>query len=318
MIARSLPAVAAALPPAILAREAGTVAMVLGQRGSGFHQAIARGARGDAAELEADLGAAVEIQAAANCAANEQVALLDTVLAAAPAATVLAPTSSTSLVAPLADAAQSGVVIVAVDTTLDDPSMLSAEVATDNFQVGVETAKALMAALGDRTGSVAQVNSIPGISTVDARIAGIEAEIAKHPGLTCIGSQFATEDVAQAEQAFGALIPVNPDLVGVAAQSSNPAIGVARGIRAAGVAGQVVAAGADADPPEIEALRGGLLGAPVTQQPWETGYQGMTQAVVALRGEPAAAPIGTGTVTATAATIDAPGIARFLYEGDCM
>jgi ribose transport system substrate-binding protein len=315
MRTRSILLTALALAPQIApAQEVGTVALVLGQRGSGFHQAIACGARAAADEL----GVEVEIQAAANYAATEQVPLLNSVLATGPAAIVLDPTSSTSLVAPLADAASQGVTIVAVDTTVDDPSMLTAEVATDNFQVGVETAKALVELLDGRTGSVAQINSIPGISTVDARIAGFESEIAQHPELTYIGNQFATEDVAQAQQAFGSLISAHPDLVGVVAQSNNPAIGIAGGIRAAGVADQVVAVGVDADPPEIDALREGLLDALVIQQPWEMGYQGVTQAVAALRDEPVTTPIGTGTVTATVETIDDPEVARFLYEGNCM
>jgi ribose transport system substrate-binding protein len=315
MRTRSILLATLALAPQIApAQEVGTIALVLGQRGSGFHQAIACGARAAADEL----GVGVEIQAAANYAATEQIPLLNSVLATGPAAIVLDPTSSTSLVAPLADAASQGVTIVAVDTTVDDPSMLTAEVATDNFQVGVETAKALVELLDGRTGSVAQINSIPGISTVDARIAGFESEIAKHPGLTYIGNQFAREDVAQAQQAFGSLISAHPDLVGVVAQSNNPAIGIAGGIRAAGVADQVVAVGVDADPPEIDALRERLLDALVIQQPWEMGYQGVTQAVAALRGEPVTTPIGTGTVTATTETIDDPEVARFLYEGNCM
>ncbi len=46
----------------------------------------------------------------------------------------------------------------------------------------------------------------------------------------------------------------------------------------------MVAVGVDADPPEIEALREGLLDALVIQQPWEMGYQGVSQAIAALRG----------------------------------
>ncbi len=148
MRSRSILLATLSLAPQIAsAQDVGTVALVLGQRGSGFHQAIACGARAAAEEF----GAEVEIQAAANYAATEQIPLLNSVLATGPAAIVLDPTSSTSLVAPLADAAAQGVTIVAVDTTVDDPSMLTAEVATDNFQVGVETAKALVELLDGRT-----------------------------------------------------------------------------------------------------------------------------------------------------------------------
>lgn len=91
-------------------------------------------------------------------------------MATSPSAIVLDPTSSTALIAPLMEAAANGAKIVAVDTTLDDPSVLAAVVGTDNESVGRETAKALAKALEGKSGKVAQINSIPGISTVDARI----------------------------------------------------------------------------------------------------------------------------------------------------
>lgn len=302
------------LPQLALAQDLGTIALVLGQRSSGFHEAIACGARAAADEL----GVKIEIQAAAQYSATQQVPLLNSVLATGPAAVVLDPTSSTALIAPLADAAASGTIVVAVDTTVDDPSMLTAQVATDNHKVGVEVARALALALDGKTGKVAQINSIPGISTVDARIGGFEEEIAKYPNLTYIGNQFASEDIPQAQQAFASLMAANPDLIGVAAQSNNPAIGIAGGIRSSGVAGAIYAVAVDADEAQIEALQDGLLGALVIQQPWVMGYEGVTQAVRALRGETVTTPIGTGTVTATRETISTPEVAQYLYKGNCI
>jgi len=291
-----------------------TVALVLGQRGSGFHEAIACGARDKAKAL----GVNVNIQAAPNYAASDQIPLLNSVLATKPDAIVLDPTSSEALIAPLKEAAATGAKIVAVDTTLDDPSMLSAWVGTDNIAVGREAAKALVALLGDKTGKVALINSIPGISTVDDRIKGFEEEIGKHPGLVYIGNQFATEDVAQAQTAFTALMSANPDLVGVGALSNNPAMGIAGGIRSAGVAEDVVAVGVDADEVEITALREGMLDALVIQQPFVMGSVGLEQAVNAVRGQPVTASTGTGTVTATRDNLDTPDVQKYLYVGNCI
>jgi len=291
-----------------------TVALVLGQRGSGFHEAIACGARDKAKAL----GVNVNIQAAPNYAASDQIPLLNSVLATKPDAIVLDPTSSEALIAPLKEAAATGAKIVAVDTTLDDPSMLSAWVGTDNIAVGREAAKALVALLGDKTGKVALINSIPGISTVDDRIKGFEEEIGKHPGLVYIGNQFATEDVAQAQTAFTALMSANPDLIGVGALSNNPAMGIAGGIRSAGVADDVVAVGVDADEVEITALREGMLDALVIQQPFVMGSVGLEQAVNAVRGQPVVASTGTGTVTATRDNLDTPDVQKYLYVGNCI
>lgn len=303
-----------ALVPAAAFAEDWNVALVLGERGSGFHQAIACGARAAAEELEIQ----IDVQASPTYSATAQVPVLNSVLATNPAAIVLDPTSSTALIAPLQDAAATGAIIVAVDTTVDDPSMLSAEVATDNFQVGVAAARELAAMLDGQTGDVAQINSIPGISTVDARIAGFEAEIANYPNLNYVGNQFAGEDIPKAQQAFSSLLSANPNLIGVAAQSNNPAIGIAGGIRANGVADTVAAVAVDADEAQIEALREGLLDALIIQQPWEMGYQGVVQAVNALNGDEVTTPIGTSTVTATANTIDDPEVAKYLYEGNCI
>ncbi|MDX0886597.1 substrate-binding domain-containing protein [Sinorhizobium medicae] len=291
-----------------------SVSLVLGQRNSGFHEAIACGARAAAKEL----GVKVNIQAAPTYSASEQIPVLNAVMATSPSAIVLDPTSSTALIAPLMEAAANGAKIVAVDTTLDDPSVLSAVVGTDNESVGRETAKALAKALDGKSGKVAQINSIPGISTVDARIKGFEEEIKKYPNLTYIGNQFASEDIPKAQQAYVSLMSANPDLIGVVSQSNNPAIGVAGGIRSTETAESVVAIAVDADEAEIEALNEGLLDALVIQQPYEMGYVGFKQAVAAVKSEPVETPIGTGTVTATKANIADPDVAKYLYEGNCI
>src|SRR4051812_3509369 len=91
-----------------------SISLVLGQRNSGFHEAIACGARAAAKEL----GVKVNIQAAPNYSASEQIPVLNSVMATSPSAIVLDPTSSTALIAPLTEAAANGAKIVAVDTTL--------------------------------------------------------------------------------------------------------------------------------------------------------------------------------------------------------
>ena len=90
-----------------------TVALVLAQRNSGFHQAIACGARAAAMEL----GVTINVQAAAVYSAVDQIPLLYSVMATAPDAIVIDPAHATSLLAPLREAARSGAKIVAVDTS---------------------------------------------------------------------------------------------------------------------------------------------------------------------------------------------------------
>jgi ribose transport system substrate-binding protein len=314
LIARLAGATAAALlATAAAAQERPHVELVLGIQ-IGFHEAIACGARAAAEEFGADIG----IQAAKNYGPADQIPLLNSVLATQPDFVILDPTNRTALVAPLADAVAQGAKVIAVDTTLDDTSMLTARIGTDNVEVGRQLARALAQQLEGQTGKIAMVASSPGISTIDDRIKGFEEEIANYPDLEFIDTQYAGNEVGQATSTFSSLLSANPDLIGVAAPSENPTMGVAAAIRSAGVADSVAAAGVDASEAQIAALREGLLDALVIQQPYAMGYEAVKAAVAVANGEDVPAEASTGAVIGTAANIDDPEITQYLYVGNCI
>ncbi|TKT74455.1 ABC transporter substrate-binding protein [Aquamicrobium sp. LC103] len=289
------------------------VELVLGIQ-IGFHEAIACGARAAAEEFGAD----VTVQAAKNYGPADQVPLLNSVLARSPDFIILDPTNRTSLVAPLMDVASQGVKVIAVDTTLDDTSMLTARIGTDNVEVGRQLARALAEQVGPEGGKVVMVGSSPGISTVDQRIQGFEEEIATIENIEFIGTQYAGNEVSQAQNMFSSLLSANPDLVGVASPSENPSMGVAGAIRNAGVSDTVSAAGVDASEAQIELLREGILDALVIQQPYEMGYQAVEAAVKVANGEEVAAESGTGAIIGTQTNIDDPEVSKYLYKGSCI
>lgn len=289
------------------------VELVLGIQ-IGFHEAIACGARAAAEKFGAD----IKIQAAKNYGPADQVPLLNSVLARQPDFIVLDPTNRTSLVAPLKDVVAQGVKVIAVDTTLDDTSILTARIGTDNVEVGRQLARALAEQIGPKGGKVVMVGSSPGISTVDQRIQGFEEQIAKIKDIEFIGTQYAGNEVSQAQNMFSSLLSANPDLVGVASPSENPTMGVAGAIRNAGVSDSVALAGVDASEAEIELLRAGIIDALVIQQPYEMGYQAVEAAVKVANGGKVAAETGTGAVIGTKANIAEPDVAKYLYKGSCI
>jgi len=289
------------------------VELVLGIQ-IGFHEAIACGARAAAKEY----GAAIEVQAAQNYGPADQVPLLNSVMAKSPDFIIMDPTNRTAMVAPIKEAVASGVKVIAVDTTLDDTSMLTARIGTDNVEVGRSVARALAAQLGDKTGKVIMVSSSPGISTVDQRVEGFEEEIKKFPNLTVLPTQNSGNTPAEAQTTFTAVLSANPDLIGVASPSENPTMGVASGIRAAGVKEDVAAVGVDASEAQIEAMKEGLLDALVIQKPFEMGYTAVKYAVAASKGEAVPAETPVGAVIGTRETLDKPEVADFLYKGHCI
>lgn len=289
------------------------VELVLGIQ-IGFHEAIACGARAAGDEFGAD----VTIQAAKNYGPADQVPLLNSVLARKPDFIILDPTNRTSMVAPLMDVVGQGVKVIAVDSTLDDTSMLTARIGTDNIEVGRQLARALAEQIGDKQGKVVMVGSSPGISTVDQRIQGFEEEVAKFKNIEFIGTQYAGNEVSQAQNMFSSILSANPDLVGVASPSENPTMGVAGAIRNAGVAETVSAAGVDASEAQIELLREGMIDALVIQQPYEMGYKAVESAVTVAKGGQVPAETGTGAIIGTATNIDTPEVSKYLYKGHCI
>lgn len=295
------------------AQEVPDVELVLGIQ-IGFHEAIACGAEAAGEEF----GANVTVQAAQNYGPADQIPLLNSVLARGPDFVILDPTNRTAMVAPLQEAVAAGVKVIAVDTTLDDTSMLTARIGTDNVEVGRQLARALVDQLDGQSGKVVMVGSSPGISTIDQRVQGFEEEIANYPDLEYLGVQYAGNEVAQATSLFSSLLSANPDLVGVAAPSENPTMGAAAGIRAAGVGEDVVLAGVDASEAQVSLLREGLIDALVIQKPYEMGYDAVHYAVQVANGEAVPPETGTGAVIGTRDSIDTPEVADFLYVGSCI
>lgn len=296
-----------------MAQETPTVELVLGIQ-IGFHEAIACGARAAAEEFGAD----ITVQAAQNYGPADQVPLLNSVMARQPDFIVMDPTNRTALVAPIQEAVNAGSKVIAVDTTLDDTSMLTARVGTDNVEVGRQLARALAEQLGDQTGKVIMIGSSPGISTVDQRIQGFEEQIVTYDNIEFIGTQYAGNEVSQAQTMFSSILAANPDLIGVAGPSENPTMGVAGGIRSAGVANDVALAGVDASETQVELLREGIIDALVIQQPYSMGYTAVEYAVKVANGEEVPAETGTGAVIGTADNIDDPEVSQYLYEGQCI
>ena len=92
--------------------------------------------------------------------------------------------------APIVAAVKAGIPVLFVDTTLNDSSMAVTTISTDNLAGGKAAADALAKVLGTKGGKVAGINTVPGVSTTDARMAGFTQELKKYPQLDNLGTTF--------------------------------------------------------------------------------------------------------------------------------
>ena len=81
-----------------------------------------------------------------------------------------------------------------------------------------------------------------------------------------------------------------------------------------GVAGKVKIVGYDADPTQIQDLKGGVVDALVAQEPYQEGVDGVQQAVNAITGKPTKSLLTTTTVL-TKANLAANS--KYIYKSSC-
>ena len=286
------------------------VAFIQGVAGDEFYITMQCGIEA-AAE---DLGVTVETQGAQQFDPALQTPIVDSVVASAPDGLLIAPTDVTAMNRPLKAAADAGITVGLVDTTLEDPSMAVTQVASDNEGGGAAAFEAIKEANPDG-GTVLVVGHEPGISTNEARIKGFLDALEADPAFTALPTQYAQNDPAEGARIVTSTLQSTPDLIGIFGTNLFAAEGAATGLRQAGAQDQVTVVGFDAGPAQVEALENGTVQALIAQQPADIGRQGLEQVVAALNGEEPEAEIQTGFTIITKDNLADNQDA--LYKSDC-
>ncbi|MEV7574713.1 ABC transporter substrate-binding protein [Pseudarthrobacter sp. NPDC089323] len=241
--------------------------------------------------------------------------ILDSVVASKPDALLISPTDATALQVPIKAAADAGIKIVLVDTTLGDPSVAVSAIASDNRGGGAE-AFAAIKKLNPSGGKVLVVSTDPGVSTLDERVAGFEGAVKEDSAFNYVGVQYSHNDPAEAAKLVSAALAKDPDIVGIFAGNTAAAEGSATGVRQAGMKNQVKIVGFDAGPAQIKQLKEGTVQALIAQQPEQIGVDGVKQALAALKGTEVTSKIQTSFKVITQENVDTDG-ADYVYKSGC-
>ncbi len=260
-------------------------------------------------------GATVTTQGPQKFDPTLQKPIVDSVVASKPDAILVAPTDVSAMQAPLKAAADAGIKVVLVDTTVNDPSFAVSQISSDNLGGGKAAFNGIKQ-LAPKGGKVLVVSVDPGISTTDARVKGFEDAAKGDPSFTYLGVQYSHNDPATAAKIVTAALQKDPDIVGVFATNLFAAEGTATGIRQAGKQNQVKVVGFDAGPDQVKALRDGTLQALVAQQPGTIGVDGVQQAIAALDGKSTTKKIQTGFTIVTKQNMDGDAKSA-LYKSSC-
>jgi ribose transport system substrate-binding protein len=286
------------------------VTFVQGVAGDEFYITMECGIR-EAAE---ELGVNVTVQGPQQFDPALQAPIVDSVVASQPDGLLIAPTDVSAMYRPIQAAADAGVTVGLVDTTLEDPSMAVTRVASDNEGGGAAAFQAIKEA-NPEGGKVLVVGHEPGISTNEARIKGFTDALAEDPSFEALPTQYAQNDPAEGARIVTSTLQAHPDLIGVFGTNLFAAEGAATGLRQANAAEKVTVVGFDAGPAQVEALENGTVQALIAQQPAEIGRLGLEQVMAALNGEEAEAEIQTRFTIITQENLEENRDA--LYQSDC-
>lgn len=287
------------------------IAFIQGVIGDNFYISMECGVRAAAEEL----GVEVSVQGPQKWDPALQQPILTSVMATKPGAILIAPNDVSALQRPLEEAAKDSKIVL-VDTTVEDPSIAVSEIASDNVGGGA-AAFAAIQELVPGGGQVLVIDNQPGISTSDARVQGFEEAVAEDSSFEYVGVQYAKNQPAEAANIVTSTLQRYPDLKAIFATNLFSAEGAATGIEQAGATGKVQIIGFDAGPAQVDALKDGTVQAVIAQQPYDIGYQGVQQAVAAIKGEPTEAKIQTGFTIVTMENLETEEGQAALYASEC-
>jgi ribose transport system substrate-binding protein len=287
-----------------------TIALVPGLTTDPFYITMHAGAAAEAKKL----GVKLTWQGGTTFSPTSQLPVVNSLLAEKPSALLIAPTDVKALQSPIQRFTQSSIPVVAVDTTIDDTSLLTTAITSNNTQGGAAAADTI-AKLAHDTGDVAVDNVTPGVSTTDARQAGFLAEMKKYPNMKVVATEYNNDSATLAETQVRDLILAHSNLVGVFGTNLYGAQGAGEAVDAAGKKGKVFVAGYDAEPAEVQLLKSGVIDILVVQQPAVEGMDGVLYAYDKLTGKTSAIPksVLVPNVIATTATASSASVSKYFY-----
>jgi ribose transport system substrate-binding protein len=294
--AKPASAASASAPPA---RQIGLVMKTLTNP---FFIEMEKGAR----KAEKDLGVSLIVKTAAQeTSIEQQIQLVNDLIAAKVDAIVIAPGDSQSLVPTLKKAADAGIKVVNIDNRLDPQALKDAGLGSIAF-VGVDNEAGAYTAgkfLADPVAKPTKAAILEGIRSADnarQRMEGAKRALKENKHIQLVASETANWKIDEAYAVSKALFKKHPDVQLLFAANDMMAMGAVKYLQESGKT-KVQVVGYDALAEAITEIRSGRMAATVDQQAAEQGYQGVALALRLIQGKeiPATTLVETRLISAS-------------------
>jgi len=255
------------------------IVMILKTLSSEYWETIAAGARAAAAQNDVDL---TLLAPSGEDDVEQQIGLVQDVLARKPAALVFSPAQPEIAVNVLNKVRKAGIPVLLVDTGMPDTfTDYTTFIGTDNLMVGRIGGDTLAGVLkpGDK---VFLLDGRPGNPTLRDRCDAAE-ETLKAAGIVIASRRAAYSDRERAYMETQELLRASPDIAGVFAGNDEQALGAARAFRQSGRSVPII--GVDATRAGLNAVLDGDLHASIAQDNYAMGRLGVEKALETIAGK---------------------------------
>ncbi|SOE02067.1 sugar ABC transporter substrate-binding protein [Blastococcus haudaquaticus] len=176
---------------------------------------------------------------------------------------------------PLEQATSSDIPIVSIDTAPPEGSGVEFFVGNSNEDVGRILAEELVRQLPEgQGGKVVLANAIPGLPTLEERLAGmVDVLKTERPDLEIVGPLATANEPTENYNAWNNLLKAHPDAVAYLGAGAQDSVSLARLHESTG--GTWLGGACDLDPAALEGLKNGHLFAISSPEHWLKGYIGL-------------------------------------------
>ncbi len=242
---------------------------------------------------------------------EQQIGLVQNLIASRYDAIVLAPLDHRALVGPVRQATSAGIPIVIMDSGIDASAGKDyvAFVATDNEEGGRLAGKKMAELLsGKDKPAVLILRYQEGSASTALREKGfLDGLAAASPAARIIDpGRYAGPTRASAQEAAENLLSASAGIDGVYCPNESSTFGMMLALRSRGLAGKVAFIGFDSSKELVDAMRGGEIAALVVQNPIRMGYLAVKAAADHLAARPVEAHQDTGVAIIIKETMDEP------------
>lgn len=287
-----------------------------------FYFTMEKGIKAKAAELGAELTVAEYPKA---WGPESQIPILQATIARQKFDLLLiAPTSTDALKAPLKAIYNKGTEVITVDTFIGDGDYSKKSdydfplsyIGSDNELGGQQMAEQLAKLVGGK-GKVFVQATNPDASSVQGRVKGFKAGVAKNPNMKLVGVEWCQDVQQKAQEQTLAALQKDKDIVGIFGVNVFSAQGSYQAVVNAGLTGAVKIASWDATQELIAALKKGQVDLVLAQKPAEMGSLAVDWGMKYLKdkkGVKVPKKVIPGFEFFTKANVDDPKMQQYIYK----